>query len=656
MRATRRAYQITGFRDDDSDSDGEPPPIYSEQKLFPKRDIEALNAYRESLRLPGGHESPPGAAARAPAATRAGTQAHSGRLGHTQAYSGILRHTRAAARPAGLLSNQDAPSTAAPDATAALVPAPKTAASQAPSGFAGPLPQPIQGGPADAAPLRSLHFLPLLGDCHLRASSIPAPTEDDVLQAVADYRAFREQAAKTGETTDSGFDTLKPQQPVDKPARKRRKRQSRSARDDARHLQAYLLAIVRQGARLTWDVFVPSAQAWQAFANDCARNAPVASLAAYATLLNKLSGQLALQLGPSHLATPTLTANSGSPWNAGKIADISKDYQNSRAEDKRRTANEMASKATAGEPTGEAPAEHKAHPVPTYLLDEWLAKATAATTAHQTAKEALKRLRRSLNNAPSSRPTTRQSKATPGHDPHRRRRAILSAATAKAEQELRALGKTCAGYAAVFLQLLTMTRASSITAGLEISGPGMRHDIKFTDKGMTYVIRFMKDWDSTTSFYGESLPLRFDGPNSIPWGRPDSPNPCARRQAMLQQIQYAVSSVDELDSYDCQDPELQGSDKVNTFLKSIDATGSLRPSDSNVGGLKQHISSHSLRKAGVGIALAAGVSQENIRRWTRWRDAEMLWQYAPNDYPVPPEWHSVFSWMTELASQQARPA
>ena len=69
------------------------------------------------------------------------------------------------------------------------------------------------------------------------------------------------------------------------------------------------------------------------------------------------------------------------------------------------------------------------------------------------------------------------------------------------------------------------------------------------------------------------------------------------------------------------------------------------PQDAIKGGLAQHITSHSIRKAGAVIALAAGVSQANIRRGrVRWLDPQMIWQYAPNDYTVSEDWHDVFSW------------
>ena len=51
--------------------------------------------------------------------------------------------------------------------------------------------------------------------------------------------------------------------------------------------------------------------------------------------------------------------------------------------------------------------------------------------------------------------------------------------------EASSLDALCSGYAVLFVQLLTMTRASSVSAGLELEGPGIRHDLAFDDVGMT---------------------------------------------------------------------------------------------------------------------------------------------------------------------------
>jgi hypothetical protein len=56
-----------------------------------------------------------------------------------------------------------------------------------------------------------------------------------------------------------------------------------------------------------------------------------------------------------------------------------------------------------------------------------------------------------------------------------------------------------------------MARASSATAGLESAGPSMAAGINFDKTGMSYTMRFTKGWSLTSSFFGETLPIRFDG-------------------------------------------------------------------------------------------------------------------------------------------------
>ena len=53
------------------------------------------------------------------------------------------------------------------------------------------------------------------------------------------------------------------------------------------------------------------------------------------------------------------------------------------------------------------------------------------------------------------------------------------------------------------------------------------------------------------------------------------------------------------------------------------------------------------------MALASGVSQENIRRFIKWRDPEMTWVYADTNYKVPERWRSCFAWMLDNPAQNA---
>lgn len=500
----------------------------------------------------------------------------------------------------------------------------------------------VTAGPAGAAGLRSLRFLPLLAGSQLRASDLPAPSEDDVDRAVGSYKAFRLSSLTLGTAEDTGFDTLPPQPAIDQASRKAAANALAQINGDCRHLRAFLKAVVRQGARLTWDILVPSSRAWQAFANDCVLASPVASLKAYATILNKLSAQLALQLGPTHPLRDILTANGGHPWNSEAIAPISKRYKDSRASDKLVAANAaVAAFDATGEPAKSAPKEHKALPVPVYLLSSWLSAATRAIAAHEATRKRLK----AASSPPGVRRSTRRSSSelSPASAAFLKAQAAQALeAVSKATAELAVLDAEGAGYAVLFLQLLTMSRASSLTAGRESEGPGIRSDVRFNSSGLSYCIRFVKGWDSTSSFFGEKLPLYF---TSIPWGRPGDRFPCAPRQAMMEVIQYAKNEFKSLDRFDCAYPERDGSGLLNSFLDSIGATQSLSSTDAQRGGLNQHVSSHSVRKAGVNLGLAGEVAPDTIRRWTRWRDADMLWQYAASDYPVPAEWLALFAWL-----------
>ena len=75
--------------------------------------------------------------------------------------------------------------------------------------------------------------------------------------------------------------------------------------------------------------------------------------------------------------------------------------------------------------------------------------------------------------------------------------------------------------------------------------------------------------------------------------------------------------------------------------------------DRTQNGWSHSISSHSIRKAAISMALASGVSAQNIRRWTRWHQAEMVWHYAQADYVVQDHWKSFFAWMKALPAQTA---
>jgi hypothetical protein len=225
---------------------------------------------------------------------------------------------------------------------------------------------------------------------------------------------------------------------------------------------------------------------------------------------------------------------------------------------------------------------------------------------------------------------------------------------------MQSAGARIGGYAISFVQFIFMIRASSVAGGTEHGGPGIASDLRFStaDSGLSYIVRFMKGWAADSSLHGESLPILFKDSNAIPPAHATGPHPSEPRARMLATIEYALRNKNSagktlLDSIDSKHPERSGSRKINTHLVAIKATQQLSPADRTIAGKQQSISSHSVRKAAISMAMASGVSSENLRRWTRWRDPEMVWHYAQVDYVVPDAWKSFFAWMKDLPAQSA---
>ena len=449
----------------------------------------------------------------------------------------------------------------------------------------------------------------------------------------------------------------------------------KNSRDDCRRLAAWLSCIIRSGGRLTWDVFTPSVQHWQTFANDCVKQPrPVQSLSDYATLLTKFTAMLAEQIGPSHPQYTWITANSGKPWHAREFASISSNYKDARAAAKATAAAKLASGTT---PAGQPPViEHAALPVPVYMLESWLADAQSAMTAHIDLTEELAAVRASLTAlivpvAPALPPPRRQAaakkqKVATNHHrtPAMAHRQAVIKNIETIEARIHAAGRLVGGYAVTFVQFIYMIRASSAAGGLELDGPGIADDLQLNAAGLTYIVRFMKGWKSSDSLHGERLPLTFRGAATVPWSstfceRSSDSNASPERDVMLSVIRYAIDHKNPgantalISIIDTQNPETEGSAIINGHLHRIDATGHLSDDDRLKNGRSQSISSHSIRKAAISMALASGVSAQNIRRWTRWHQAEMVWHYAQADYVVPDHWRSFFAWMTALPAQNA---
>lgn len=526
-------------------------------------------------------------------------------------------------------------------------------------------------GPHAAAGLRSLQLSPLLADRKLNASQLPVPLEAHVDDVITRYSKWR---AQSQVPNDSPFDTTgDPEQPSDGLTRKVADREVVKSRDDCRRLKAWLSFVVRSNGRLTWDVFTPSVQLWQAFANDCSsKSKPIQALSDYATLLTKFTAQLAVQLGTSHPLYTALIANEGKPWHDAKFARIAASYKDARAAVRNASA---AKAATSADPAKTSPVlEQAALPVPAYQLDIWLASAKTAMADHTSSTLTLQGVRQALAALPPPPPAPRRSSERSNSmaaakrrkltDPFSDERIKLVSQIRDLEHEIHMSGRLIGGYAVSFAQFIFMMRASSAAGGLEFGGPGIAGDLKFTDLGLTYVIRFMKNWKASDSLHGERLPLPFQGANTIPMGT--SPivsgadaRPSHERELMLTTIKYAMEHKNPgsdralISFIDSNRPEKDGAARINKHLDNIGATAQLRPSDRIKMGRTQSISSHSIRKAAISMALASGVSAQNIRRWTRWFDVNMVWHYAQADYVVPEQWKSFFHWMTKLPAQHA---
>lgn len=451
---------------------------------------------------------------------------------------------------------------------------------------------------------------------------------------------------------DSVFNTAQPEKPFEITSKQRAK-----ATTERRRLTAILDFAIRSNRRLTLDIFVPNKTFWQGFANDSLDRTTLFEISEYASIMNDFTSQLAIELGPYHHLYPVLTANNvkgmAKPWHSSPFKEITAAYK----------AKQAAARATAADSNRDSPAEeeHRALPAPVYLLDKFIESAqdtinslpglekqlASASQAHATATA--RKSKRHKTKSTYSRPRQR----LPSGDKKK-----LKATLASAQRALDAANRNVGGHAAAFLQLTFMARASSVAGGLNFNKRGIHADIAFDSIGLTYKIRYMKGWDqSTQGLSGQRLPLLFDGATTFPWELDEQTvlplsDSKSKRNAIMSIIKFAHANK-LLDFLNVQYPATQGYRKINAFLNGIQATESLRPEDKVIGGRIQNISSHSLRKAGVSMALATDISAENIRHWVQWRDVDMTWLYSSSTYVVPEPWRSFFSWMKNLPHQNA---
>ena len=459
---------------------------------------------------------------------------------------------------------------------------------------------------------------------------------------------------------DQLFDTAKPVQASKRVARPkhgtRADPSSKRAKDAARWVRALLDVAEATGRPLTLDLLRPNIAFWRDVSEFFLRYArSPASISKYSAILNRLSTDLAAALGPSHPLYAELTANEKAPWHAEDFKQVQREYAAEVAARKTQAANAArlieTRSITQPSPTPlEALTVHESQALalPAYLLDDILDQALLHDSICQ-------RISLRLATMSASEPQRKRRKArTPGlrlHSDDDIRKASHQDLLSQLATSTRLLG--AAG--AAFVQFCYMARASSIGGAREYNPGGSIHtDLDFTDQGMTYVIRFLKGWSPDTSVHGVRLPVQYARANTFPWEQnPDGSRADSKRNTVLAVIEKALSRA-ALSFVDCDAPETQASRKLTSALvQDLNLEGKLRPEDRSRMGKSQRVSSHSIRRAAVSMAMASGVSAPNIIRWVLWRDQAMPFTYVDPDYEVQAAWRSFFIWMLKRPEQNA---
>ena len=481
--------------------------------------------------------------------------------------------------------------------------------------------------------LGSLGLLPLFSGTSQQASDLAPPSVSDADAAAERLFAFR---TAPPPLQDAIFDTAAQSGPPPPPNQLAVGR----ATKERRKVRALLQFIVRSGRRLTLDIFIPNAALWQAFADDTFDGPALKSIADYATVLNHFTEQLAIFLSPSHPLFPALADNSFAPWSAGAFAGITKRYAE-------RVAARAADRADDSEDDEDgADGDGRALPIPPDKLDELLS-AGLALPAKIAELEIAQRKAQAALAVPEPRTTRSTIKKTRSRPDAQRRSATRAAA--KLTRDLTDTKRSLGFIAAIGLQFLQMARASTVFAASHHNSGGIAADLSFhaapgEAPRMHYRIRFLKGWiyGVTRGPSGDTLPISYAGAKAVPGDPPATPPqegcaPTSRRAQWLSIIRAALASGALAQVVNNKQPRA-GSRLINKFLQSV--------------GMGDY-SSHSIRKAGVSMAMANGVSAHNIVHWVQWRDRDQIWLYADNSYEVPPAWAQTFTWMKDLPYQNA---
>lgn len=469
------------------------------------------------------------------------------------------------------------------------------------------------------------------------------------------------------QSEDTLFDTTKPM-----PAAKRTVRTKATAKSsasaqqsEARRIISLCRVALETGRPLSLDILRPNQAFWSDFSEDTLRmGRPIASISKYSSTLNSLSGDLAALVGPQHPLYPELTANQGKPWHAEPFAQIQHDYADEVAARKTVAANSAANqaKATAQGQTPDSvdqPKDSQALAMPTYLLDEVIKAGLEGIQTREQLLTHINTLRQNAKGDSGGRRSTRQrqpsakaplpsiAKGENPKQPHLRQAAT--------QQQIDHAEKVIGAAGICLLQFIYMARASTVSAAREYNPQGsIAADVTFDDKGMSYIIRFLKGWKPSTVLHGVRLPIAYTGPNTVPWDTGgDNAHAGSRRNDCLNIIQ-AAARMGALAAYECDRPEADSHRKItNAIQKVLGLQSKLRAEDRTRLGRTQKLTSHSIRRAAVTMAMQQGLSASNIIRWVYWKDASMPYTYVDKDYVHSPEWDNFFKWMLSRSEQHA---
>ena len=522
-----------------------------------------------------------------------------------------------------------------------------------------------QHNPMGTSRLLECGFLDLLGD--QPASSIPEPARQAVcLDSM--HEVLKTAGANQQQPGDTLFDSAKP---IPEAKRTARVKTTAKSGDTAKQSEARRIVSLCQVARetgrpLTLDILRPNQAFWSDFSEDTLQmQRPIASISKYSSTLNKLSGDLAELIGPQHPLHSELTANQGKPWHAEPFAQIQDDYANEVAARKAVAANAVANQTKAGPKRVQLlgpvdqPKDSQALAMPAYLLDEIIRAGLEEMEKREQLLARIHTLQQQTQQAKSTRSSTRKrtpSVKTPlptiakGTNPAQQhlRQAAVQQQIDDAEEVIGAAG-IC------LLQFIYMARASTVSAAREYNPQGsIADDVQINERGMSYVIRFLKGWKPSTVLHGVRLPIAYTGPNTVPWDTDENGARANTRRNDCLRIIQAAARMGALATYECDRPEADAHRKItNAIQKVLNLQSKLRTADETRLGRSQKLTSHSIRRAAVTMAMHQGLSTANIIRWVYWKDSSMPYTYIDKDYEHSPAWDEFFTWMLSRTEQHA---